>query len=482
METCLYKGKQLCSFDLLNEKGYKNLELESTWKRYAEKKLLICEECKEIVYLRSGEKKVPHFYHKPNSLTNCSKKVIVSEEYLSAKKNLYLIFKKNSDTFQFQMNIENKFDFQVKYLNKIYNIILKKIDELENLIYLENMENYYFYGDINSGKIQPLVNETNKIIKIISENNIIVFKKNTEIKKYLLNYNFFLTNFINKKDIRIFQIYLDAYEKLIENGFYEEAKIKFLELKETLEDYDVFQLEKDNYIFTIESKLGEIYENLEDYPNAINIYEKHQAIKLKDYIYTYKLLYLYEKAHDYNKLLNIYTELINNGENYYKERGMLYMNKFLKEKEAFEDFFQIEDTLPPEITPLYNQLKNKYYKEIISLPIQNSIGDLYWIKYNDILYPIKKDNLKKPKHIISLATNLIINIEINKIQNIPILESAVFDIEDEIIGIVKEIDYQNSSLYVLVDKSLIQVSIRRSEIQRAKKDKDIIITKNDYLI
>ncbi|MGL4307382.1 MAG: competence protein CoiA family protein, partial [Cetobacterium sp.] len=149
METCLYKGKQLCSFDLVNEKGHKNLELEFQWKRYADKKLLICEECKEIVYLRSGEKKIPHFYHKPNSLTDCSKKNSVSDDYLLVKKNLYLIFKKNKELFNFQMNPENKYDFQIKFLTQIFNIILKKIDELEYLIYLENMDNYYFYGDIN---------------------------------------------------------------------------------------------------------------------------------------------------------------------------------------------------------------------------------------------------------------------------------------------------------------------------------------------
>ncbi|WP_438536337.1 hypothetical protein [Cetobacterium sp.] len=81
----------------------------------------------------------------------------------------------------------------------------------------------------------------------------------------------------------------------------------------------------------------------------------------------------------------------------------------MKEKEAFEDFFKIEDKLPLEIKTLYDQLKNKFYKEVISLPIKNSVGNFYWIEYDNKMYSMKKDNLK-----------------LNKIKNLSLIKARDF--------------------------------------------------------
>lgn len=66
METCLYKGKQICAYDVTNVNFALNYELKKEWKIAGKIGQLICEECGQEVQLRVNDprERTPHFSHK----------------------------------------------------------------------------------------------------------------------------------------------------------------------------------------------------------------------------------------------------------------------------------------------------------------------------------------------------------------------------------------------------------------------------------
>jgi competence protein CoiA len=66
METCLYKGKQICAYDTLDKNYNTKYEIIKDLKIAGLNGKLLCEECgKEVILkIRDPRKKVPHFSHK----------------------------------------------------------------------------------------------------------------------------------------------------------------------------------------------------------------------------------------------------------------------------------------------------------------------------------------------------------------------------------------------------------------------------------
>lgn len=64
METCLFRNKQICSFELRDESGFANTSLEKEWRLAGQKGELKCEDCNDEVILKFGPIKIPHFAHK----------------------------------------------------------------------------------------------------------------------------------------------------------------------------------------------------------------------------------------------------------------------------------------------------------------------------------------------------------------------------------------------------------------------------------
>ncbi|MGL5796853.1 MAG: competence protein CoiA family protein [Cetobacterium sp.] len=143
METCLLKKKKICSFDILNESGNKNYELETIWKIASQKNLLTCDECGEEVFFRSGNIKIPHFAHSSNSNVNyCSKRKFIStEEYVNNKKNIYNLLKQIPEITNIEVDFKNNVEFMTKYTNISIKIYLKKIED-----YIQNS-----ISDLNDG-------------------------------------------------------------------------------------------------------------------------------------------------------------------------------------------------------------------------------------------------------------------------------------------------------------------------------------------
>lgn len=63
MENCVYRGRNICSFDLKDENGYYYEDLVLEWKQAAADRLLTCGECNAKVYLAAGPIKEPYFAH-----------------------------------------------------------------------------------------------------------------------------------------------------------------------------------------------------------------------------------------------------------------------------------------------------------------------------------------------------------------------------------------------------------------------------------
>lgn len=72
METCLFRGKKICSLDVLDVHGNLNTMLEKEWRLASNNGNLKCEDCGSIVIFKCGQIKIPHFAHKSVSLrSNC---------------------------------------------------------------------------------------------------------------------------------------------------------------------------------------------------------------------------------------------------------------------------------------------------------------------------------------------------------------------------------------------------------------------------
>ncbi len=97
METCLYKGVEICAYDIVDGNGTLNYELKKEWIIAAKRGELICPECGAKVALKCRDinKKVPHFYHLEDTAICPSKEYDrrESEDHKKGKMLLYTYLK-----------------------------------------------------------------------------------------------------------------------------------------------------------------------------------------------------------------------------------------------------------------------------------------------------------------------------------------------------------------------------------------------------
>ena len=97
METCLYKGKQICAYDVTNVNYALNYELKKEWKIAGKYGELICQECGQKVQLRVNDprQRTPHFSHKitDHKCPFANNDLRESEDHKKGKMLLYHYFK-----------------------------------------------------------------------------------------------------------------------------------------------------------------------------------------------------------------------------------------------------------------------------------------------------------------------------------------------------------------------------------------------------
>lgn len=97
METCVYKGKQICAYDVTNTNYALNYELKKEWRIAGRHGELICQECGQEVQLRINDprKRTPHFSHKitDDKCPFSNNDLRESEDHKKGKMLLYHYFK-----------------------------------------------------------------------------------------------------------------------------------------------------------------------------------------------------------------------------------------------------------------------------------------------------------------------------------------------------------------------------------------------------
>lgn len=145
METCLFKGKEICAYNIVNSNYALDYKLKKELKIASAKGELICPECGREVVLRAKDprKKIPHFSHKSLS-DNCTYNynyLSESKDHKKAKMLLYAYFKEKYID-KCQLKINHKFtngrrsDLYIEFSNddKLaveYQRTFLDIDELE---------------------------------------------------------------------------------------------------------------------------------------------------------------------------------------------------------------------------------------------------------------------------------------------------------------------------------------------------------------
>ena len=236
METCLLRKKKICSFDILEENGKKNMELEIIWRIASQKNLLYCDECGEAVFFKSGNIKVPHFAHNLSCDNKfCSKRnFITSEEYINNKKNIYTILKKIPEISFLEVDFENKVEFLTTYNNMNIKVYLKKIEEfLESKMEYEGI--VFLYG--NEKNIKSIKKDKN--LFYLNDREITVLEPFTNPRKISLDVEalkeFYLKYIALEKDKKRDNI--DLFIKENVNNFYEKFQFsKFDNLEKEIEN------------------------------------------------------------------------------------------------------------------------------------------------------------------------------------------------------------------------------------------------------
>lgn len=96
MLNCLFNGKRICSLDTKNRFDKYIYDEVERLKEAGQQKKLICEECGNYVFLRSGDVKIPHFAHISGVERDCyfdRNETKETEEHRMGKSILYNYFK-----------------------------------------------------------------------------------------------------------------------------------------------------------------------------------------------------------------------------------------------------------------------------------------------------------------------------------------------------------------------------------------------------
>lgn len=150
METCLYRGKQICAYDVTNTNYALNYELKKEWVIAGRNGELICQECGKEVQLkiRDPRKKIPHFFHKTTD-DKCpfsNNDLRESEEHKKGKMLLYLYFKDRypevTPIINYRFPNRRKADLYIEFKNEDKLAVEYQRTELDILEWQERQEEY----------------------------------------------------------------------------------------------------------------------------------------------------------------------------------------------------------------------------------------------------------------------------------------------------------------------------------------------------
>lgn len=134
METCLFKGKKICSLDILDIYGHRNTTLEKEWRLGSQNGDLKCEDCGSNVIFKCGQIKIPHFAHKSESSKSSCFYISYpeTEERRKAKFLIYNYLKECYEPKKIQVNREYisgvRSDFFIETDNQKIAIELQRLD------------------------------------------------------------------------------------------------------------------------------------------------------------------------------------------------------------------------------------------------------------------------------------------------------------------------------------------------------------------
>lgn len=458
METCLFKNKKICSFDLTDENGKKNLELETVWRIASNKNMLFCDECKETVFLRAGETKIPHFSHKPNFKTNCTKaKTVSTELYLNIKKKFYDSLKGVHELENLEVD-KGKYDFSFLIYGSEINITLKKLEDIDSFL-SGDKSIFYYTKNIKIEEIKKIVKEPVKIITDgsiyeVSKQDYKVIPLNAEKLKELYS-SYFETKKTEVNDLEmkknkfIFEKKYDLALDFYKAGELLEAEEIFSTLMKTVDIYDFVKPEKDLYLEKIYENLAELYECNEKPELAVKMYTALIDIGLNKSLNLFKRAHLFETLEKFEEAIADYTLLIERGEDHYKERALALV-KLGQEEKAFQDLKKVK-VLDASLQKLFLDLKEKYDVVIVSLPISKIVGDLFFIQYEGHILNFFRNEIQKSKNIeiidiVDVGTQLLF--EIVSPNDNPTIKTIFFELYSPITGVVKYKNKSKLSVYI----------------------------------
>lgn len=150
METCLYKGKQICAYDVTNLNYALNYELKKEWKIAGKYGELICEKCGQEVQLRVNDprQRTPHFSHKitDNKCPFINNDFRESEDHKKGKMLLYHYFKDKYPDVKPMLNHRfsnrRKADLYIEFNNGDKLAVEYQRTELDILEWQERQDEY----------------------------------------------------------------------------------------------------------------------------------------------------------------------------------------------------------------------------------------------------------------------------------------------------------------------------------------------------
>ncbi len=144
----IYKDKIIYSFDTKNKYGNYEYEIYSEYKEAGQKGLLKCKDCGTLVFLKAGNKKVPHFAHK-DSNRFCYSDISIneSEEQKRGKFILYKWLKEQYSNVYIDKKYENRRS-NVSIENEKCKIVLQYIRKERSINEWNDKRKDYFKNDI----------------------------------------------------------------------------------------------------------------------------------------------------------------------------------------------------------------------------------------------------------------------------------------------------------------------------------------------
>lgn len=234
MEVCLYRGKQICAYDVTNANYALNYQLKKEWKIAGKNGELICQECGKEVQLRVNDprKKTPHFSHKviDDKCPFSNNDLRESEEHKKGKMMLYHYFKDRypgvTPIINYRFPNRRKADLFIEFNNGDKLAVEYQRTELDILEWQERHEEYT-KANIN---VLWLIGGKEENIKIKEKQVEVTFFQQimlNELDKIAVYLDVSSAKFIFAKNMRCSDLYAN-------NNDFEELYIKSYNLEDVL--------------------------------------------------------------------------------------------------------------------------------------------------------------------------------------------------------------------------------------------------------